>query len=108
VTNPLIGEEVPADEPGGEFEVIGVERLGWFSADVVIAARRTFTRRRPARGGFRFRVARLGLEAEIAIRQGETFRLLLPGRDAQRGLLLDFDAIADNPAFEAGWRGGGG
>jgi hypothetical protein len=85
--------------------VIGVERLGWFSADVVIAARRSFTR-------FKFAADRSGwalvwnpVDSEIAIREGETFRLLLARRCAQPGMLLNFDAIAENPAFEARWRG---
>jgi hypothetical protein len=85
--------------------VIGVDRLGWFSADVVIAARRSFTR-------FKFAADRAGwsdiwcpCDCEIAILEGETFRLLLPRRDARPGLRLDFDAIAENPAFAARWRG---
>jgi hypothetical protein len=85
--------------------VIGIERLGWFSADLVIAARRAFTRRRsPAQRGFRI-VAYVPFDSEIAVRQGETFHLLLPRRYAKAGRLIDFDEVAENPAFEARWRG---
>ncbi|MEA3063422.1 MAG: hypothetical protein QOJ94_3203 [Sphingomonadales bacterium] len=105
MTNALIGEAPP--EPGGEFEVIGVERLGWFSADLVIAARRAFTRRRTAGQRSGYALLWCPLDSEIAIRKGETFRLLLPRRCAQPGMPLEFDAIAENPAFEARWPGGG-
>jgi hypothetical protein len=104
MTNALIGEGPPPE--GGEFEVIAVERLHWFSADVVIAARRAFTRRRTAASRHFYRVVPYEpSDSEIAIRQGETFHLLLPRRLATPGRLIDFDEIAENPAFEARWRG---
>jgi hypothetical protein len=107
MANPLIGEAPPAgDAPGGEFEVIGVERLGWFSADVVIAARHAFTRRRDALTRHFYRITPYEpFASEIAIRAGETFHLLLPRRLARQGQRIDFDEMADNPAFEARWRG---
>lgn len=85
--------------------MVAVERLGWFSADLLIAARYAFTRRldRARRGAF------AGLycptEAEIAFRQGETIPLLLPRRHAKVGQLVAFDEVAENPALADRWRG---
>jgi hypothetical protein len=79
--------------------------MGWFSADLVIAARYAFTRRRsPAQRGFRL-ITFVPFDSEIAIRQDETFRLLLPRRYAKVGTLVVFDEVADNPALAERWRG---
>jgi hypothetical protein len=85
--------------------VVAVERLGWFSADLVVAARYAFTRRMDRADRARWALLWCPFDSEIAIRQGETFRLLLPRRYAKVGTLVAFDEVAENPALADRWRG---
>lgn len=98
----MIGE-APGD-PGPEFVVVSIERRGWFSADLLLAARYAFTRRMDGMRRFGL-TAYCGLDCEISFRQGETLSLLLPRRFAEPGRLVAFEEVAENPAFEARWVG---
>jgi hypothetical protein len=71
---------------------------------VLIAARYAFTRR--VDGGRRFGLtAPVAVDCEIAFREGETIRLLLPRRLAETGRLIPLEEVADNPALDARWVG---
>ena len=46
-----------------------------------------------------------GLMPRLSVAAGETFRLLLPRRLAQRGRLIAYDEVAGNPALAERWAG---
>lgn len=92
---------------GPEFVVLAVERRGWFSHEATIAARYAFTRSGwpPRRWCYSLTSSRWtgGLEPQLALKAGESFRLLLPRRLAQPGRLIAYEEIAGNPALFERW-----
>jgi hypothetical protein len=84
---------------------VAIERLGWFSADLIIAARYSFTRRMHRADRARWALLWCPFDSEIAIRQGETFHLLLPRRYAKVGRPVALAELAENPALAERWRG---